>query len=116
MNYIYLLINILMLVTGQILFKLGLNQIGGVTLQTAWKALFNAYIISGITLYALATLLWFVILTRMPLSLAYPLQSLAYVFGLLVALIIFKEPVSVTKWIGVLIIIVGVTFVAIDKT
>ncbi|SDN34991.1 Multidrug transporter EmrE [Paenibacillus sp. yr247] len=115
MNYIYLLLNVLMLVTGQVLFKLGLAKNGGVTFSNAWKAIFTPFIFTGLTLYVMTTLLWFVILSRMPLSIAYPFQSLSYVFGLIIAFYIFKEPVSITKWIGVAIIILGVAFIAADK-
>lgn len=103
-----------MLASGQIFFKLGLGKMGGVSLDNAWKALFNYYIIAGLFLYVFATLIWFVVLSRVPLSVAYPVQSIAYVFGLLAALFIFNEPVSFIKWVGMAVIMVGVFIIAID--
>ncbi|MBB6638147.1 EamA family transporter [Cohnella thailandensis] len=112
MNAVYLLLNIILLVSGQILFKLGLEKMGGVSLSNAWSALLNIHIIIGLILYALATLVWFVVLSRMPLSTAYPIQSLAYVLGIIVALVMFNEPVSLMKWVGAGVIIIGVVLIS----
>lgn len=112
MSYLYLLLNILFLVIGQLLFKLGLDKIGGISLLTAWRAALQPYIVLGLFLYVIATLLWFIVLSRLPLSTAYPMQSLAYVLGLLVAWQIFNEPISIAKWVGVVIICIGVAIVS----
>ena len=55
-----------------------------------------------------ASLVWFHILRHYPLSLAYPLISISYVFGLLASILIFHEAVPLTRWIGVLLIMAGV--------
>ena len=47
------------------------------------------------------------IVKRYPLSVAYPMISLSYVFGLLAAMVFFQESVSVMKWIGIGFIIIG---------
>jgi len=38
--------------------------------------------------------------------------SLSYVFGMIAAIIFFHEPVSVSKWLGVLLIMLGCYFIA----
>jgi undecaprenyl phosphate-alpha-L-ara4N flippase subunit ArnE len=43
---------------------------------------------------------------------AYPLVSLSYVFGMIAAMVFFNEPVNLTKWIGVLLIMLGCYFIA----
>ncbi|MDQ0724090.1 drug/metabolite transporter (DMT)-like permease [Paenibacillus sp. W4I10] len=114
-SYSLLLLNIVMLVSGQAFFKLGLDKMGGVTINNAWRALFSPTIIVGLILYVIATLIWFVVLSRLPLSIAYPIQSLAYVLGLLLASLMFHESVSLTKWIGAIIVIIGVIVIAFEK-
>ena len=54
-----------------------------------------------------ASLLWMFMLKTFPLSVAYPLGSLSYVFGILAAILIFHEDVSMAKWIGVGLIMAG---------
>lgn len=112
MNYVFLFANILMLVAGQVFFKIGLQNIGGVSLQTMWKAALSPYIWAGLFLYVMATGVWFVVLSRMNLSVAYPLQSLAYVFGMVIAWGIFQETVPTIRWVGALVILIGVVMIA----
>lgn len=112
MNYLFLFGNILLLVAGQILFKIGLEQTGGVCVSNLWKIAFSLPIWLGLLLYVIATGLWFIVLSRMSLSLAYPLQSLAYVLGVFAAWGIFGESIPAIRWIGVLVILAGVTLVA----
>ena len=45
------------------------------------------------------------------MSQAYPLVSLSYVFGLIAALIVFKEIVDPAKWVGVGLIVLGCYFI-----
>ncbi len=62
--------------------------------------------------FALGSLLWIYILKNFPFSLAYPMISLSYVFGMLAAMIFFHETVSATKWMGVAFIIAGCCLIA----
>ena len=57
--------------------------------------------------FTAAGLLWAYIMKHYPLSVAYPLVSLSYVFGMIAAVVIFHETVDWTKWLGVLLIIIG---------
>lgn len=63
-------------------------------------------------MYAVATVVWLVVLSNAPLSLAYPLQALAYLIGVLSAQFTLHEGVSFTRWIGVLLIVSGAFLVA----
>jgi EamA-like transporter family. len=111
-NAIYLLLNIIMLVAGQVLFKIGLSKSGGIDLLSPWKVFAEPYILAGLFLYGLATVVWFIILSRMPLSVSYPIQSLAYVAGMIAAVLIFHEKVTLTQWLGAGLIIGGVILIA----
>jgi len=65
--------------------------------------------LSGICI-ATATIIWMYIIKRFELSVAYPLISISYVFGMLASVFIFKEVVPLTRWIGVGLIMIGVVF------
>lgn len=107
-----ILMNVLLLTTGQILWKIGLNQAGGFNMANAVKVLFSPLIIAGIVLFVIATGIWFAVLGKTDLSFAYPLQSTAYVLGMLAAWLIFKEVIPLTRWIGAGVIILGVYLVS----
>jgi drug/metabolite transporter (DMT)-like permease len=111
MVYTLLLLNVLLLVVGQIFFKMGLEQAGGFHLSNWMQVFLSPWILTGLFLYVLATGLWFGVLSRENLSVAYPLQSLSYVFGVIAAWLIFHEPVSFTRWMGVVVIMIGVALI-----
>lgn len=116
-NYLLILLNTMILVSGQFLWKFGMtnkeDSFGSV--GEIIKLMFSPYIITGLTMYGFATVLWLFILTRVPLSVAYPIQSLAYVFAVFGAYFIFNEPLSFMKVAGVLLIIIGVSFIGFSS-
>lgn len=75
------------------------------TVFTTWQ-----FALCGIC-FASAGILWFHILKHYPLSSAYPLTSLSYVMGMLAAVFILNEPVPASRWIGLLLIMVGVALI-----
>ncbi len=73
-------------------------------LLTNWNLLF-----SGLSMGA-ASLLWFYIIKHYEFSIAYPLISFSYVFGMLAAIFVFHESVPVTRWMGLTLIVLGTFF------
>lgn len=96
------------LVLGQTLWKMGLEKMNGYSL----KILLNPMIISGLFVYGIATLLWFYILSKLPFSTAYPLNSIAYALSLLVGYFVFNEAITSQKIAGTVLILAGVFFIA----
>ncbi|MCF0167002.1 MAG: EamA family transporter [Bacteroidales bacterium] len=103
-----------LLAGGQVLLKFALDRMlpFGWNL-TFWKSVFLNWQFAACGLcYGAGSLLWFYIIKNFPFSMAYPLVSLSYVFGMLAALFIFHEPVEWTKWLGVILIMGGCWFIA----
>lgn len=111
-NLILLLVNVLFLTSGQVLWKMSVRNIGSFNFSSLWGVLLSPYFLIGGVLYVMATLIWIYLLTKLPLSTLYPLQSLAYVFGLLAGYFVFNEFISFQKIVGVAIILIGVYFIA----
>ncbi|HEU4963983.1 MAG TPA: EamA family transporter [Bacilli bacterium] len=109
--YTMLVGNILLLVSGQLVWKQALIKMGGLSV-TGLLTSPGVYI--GGMLYVIATGLWLVILNNAKLSVVYPMQSLAYVIGMLAAFFLFQETVPLKNWIGAAIIIVGVWLIAVE--
>ena len=102
---------------GQILFKHGMNIVGRVNnvrdiLGKLTQAFLNPYILGGIAIYGFTTLVWLVILSRVKLSIAYPMLSAGYVLSILFSWLLFKESIPKIRIIGALIICIGVYLVA----
>ena len=111
MNYLLIFINIVLLVSGQTLWKVGIAHVQIKGLKSVLLAMFSPWVIAGIVLYVIATVVWIYLLSKMPLSLLYPLQSLAYVMAVVVAIFVFKEHVSILRWVGVAVILLGAALV-----
>ncbi len=99
----------LLLAGGQVFLKIALQKM----LPFGWYKSFWAsvflnwqFAVCGL-LFAAASILWMYIIKHFPLATAYPMVSLSYVFGMLAAIVIFHEEVSASKWVGVVLIIIG---------
>jgi len=68
-----------------------------------WLALFA---------YAISVAVWIVGLSRLPVSQAYPVLSVGYVITALLAWMLLGEIISLERWAGIGLIIVGVFLVA----
>ena len=106
--FLLLLLNILMLAGGQTLWKLGLSRNSFTFSVTGIiKMLFSPIIFTGLVIYALASVVWFYIISKVDLSTAYPMQSLCYIFVSVAGLVLFKENISLIKWGGLIMITAG---------
>lgn len=111
------LVAILLLVGGQTLLKVGLNEIGGISLFEgnplgSLLGLFRTpWIILGFVCYGVSAILWLDVLSKLDFSLAFPLVSLTYVFALIIGRFIFHETVGLDRIVGVVLILGGLFFV-----
>lgn len=104
------LIQSALLALGQVFAKLAAARMDAFSWTWAWFAgqLRNYYLAAAGALLIAATVCWFYILRHFPFSIAYPMTSVAYVFGMLAAVVLFKEPVPLQRWIGLFLIVSGV--------
>lgn len=97
---------------GQLLLKLAALEMKspseGVTL--GWSFL-NGYLVAGLAMLGLSTLLWVWILRSVALSQAYPYMALCFVLVPLAGVMLLGEPVSWRQAGGTLLIIVGVVLI-----
>ena len=107
----YILLAILnsgLTVLGQTLWKIGLEKMDGYSL----KLLLNPLILAGVFVYGISTVLWLYVLSKLPFSTAYPLNSVAYALSLFVGFWIFKENIDLRKIFGTILILAGVFYIA----
>ncbi|MGL4760208.1 MAG: EamA family transporter [Sarcina sp.] len=102
-----------MLVSGQLLWKIGLDQVSLSSAKEIIFAIFNKYIFGGLVIYAVATIYWFYILKTNDLTKVYPLQSMSYIISLAAGYFILHEKINTNTFIGTIIILIGVTVISI---
>jgi drug/metabolite transporter (DMT)-like permease len=104
---------------GQLTLKLGMVQTGRIDaaalahpLAMVLRVLGSPLILGGLTLYVLGAVAWLTVLSRVPLSLAYPNLALSYAFTPALAWLLLGESVPSARWLGIAIICVGVLVVS----
>ncbi len=115
-NYLLLLISISLAVLGQILMKRGMQIFGSFPLSMlVYKIIpmiLNPYVFFGLASFAISAIFWLVVLSRFPLSIAYPMVSLGYVIIAIVSFLLFKESITLVRWIGIALICLGVFLIS----
>ena len=102
----------------QILMKTGTNAIGYFEfsmeniLPIGWKLATELHIVAALFCYALSVIIWILALSRVPVSIAFPMLSMAYVVNALAAYYLLGEPFSTTKLVGMGVIILGVIIIS----
>ena len=109
-------ISVMLAVTGQLLLKNGMTKIGKSNvielLTTKFFVLVtNPFVISGLFLYGVGSIVWMAVLSQADLSYAYPLAATGYILIAILSWIFFKEPLTAAKIGGILLIIIGVIMI-----
>ncbi len=116
--FAFLFTGVLLNAGAQLLLKAGTNALGVITLtrdnwwDTLWKMATQQYFVAGVMFYMVSLLVWIMGLSRVPVSVAYPMLSLGYVINAVAAYYLFGESVTITRWLGIGFIIIGVWLVA----
>jgi uncharacterized membrane protein len=110
------LVAVIFSVAGEIFFKEGLNRVGVLTLSnlgpTLGRVLRTWPFYAGAASFAVSVSFWFAAISRVELSWAYPLLATGYVLMLLFSALILGEQISPLRWIGAVVIVIGVILVS----
>jgi len=102
----------------QLLLKAGSRAITDVSFSLAntWtlaaRMALNPPILGGLALYVVSVVFWILALSRVDVSIAYPMLSIGYIVSALAGWLLFSEAVSAARVAGIVVIIVGVWLVA----
>lgn len=76
------------------------------------KKILNTYFVAGLLSYGLAYLITLPPLRYGEIGLMYPIMSLTYVWSYFFGVVFLKEPKSLKKILGIVIIILGIVIIA----
>ena len=117
-SFSLLMTGVLLNAGAQLLLKAGTNAVGVFAFSSdnlvpvGWKLATEPHIVGGIGCYVISVIVWIMALSRVEVSIAYPMLSIGYVVNALAAWYLFGEAVTLTRLAGIGIIIVGVYIVA----
>lgn len=117
-NIFLLLICVFINTAAQIALKIGMERIGHFAFTLAnflpitWQTLCSPWVMGGIFLFCVSTGFWLMLLSRVPVSIAYPMISISYISSAIVAHYWLGESLSMMRIVGIMVILVGVYLVA----
>jgi multidrug transporter EmrE-like cation transporter len=117
-SFALILTGVLLNAVAQLMLKAGANRIGPVPLDAqhlpAAVAAFatSPPIAGGVVCYAVSVVVWVLALTRVEVSVAYPMLSFGYVVNALGAWVLFGEALSPARMAGIAVILAGIWILA----
>lgn len=118
MPYLFMLITLAGVVTAQLLLRKGMLLVGqfpqvlSEVIPFFFRAFTNPYVLGAMLSGLIAVLAWISAISRAgELSRVYPFMALSYVLVVLFSALIFKEDVTPLRWVGVIIVGLGVFLV-----
>ncbi len=109
--FLGLLVAILFSTTGELFLKVGMQRAGQLTFNVGAfvRTLTTWQVLVGFALFLIGSVFWLWVISRADLSWAYPMLALGYVLVVLESRLLLHEPVSAQRWLGTLVVLLGVT-------
>ena len=117
-SFLCIVIGVLLNACAQLLLKAGVNAVGHFEfsreniLPVGLKIATQLPIIGGLTCYVFSVVVWIIGLSRVDVTIAYPMLSLGYVVNAFGAWYLFGEVLSTQRLMAIGVIIVGVAVLA----
>ncbi len=117
-TFFFLLTGVLLNAGAQLLLKAGVKPLGALSVEastllaTGARVLTQWPILAGLACYVISVGVWLIALSRVEVSLAYPMLSLGYVVNAVAAYWLFGEALGPMRCAGIAIILVGVFVIA----
>ena len=120
LDFFWVLGGVLLNAMAQLLLKAGAASAGEITMSAGAAALWRTAlglalhpgILGGLACYVVSVVVWIVALSRVEVSIAYPMLSIGYIVNAALAWWIFDENVNAQRWLGIGVIVIGVLLVA----
>jgi drug/metabolite transporter (DMT)-like permease len=104
---------------GQLCLRRGMSQVGEIGLddvkhlpQILVRTFSNPFVLLGSLLVVVGSLFWLVTLSGAQLSYALPMLALGYLLLPFASWFVLQEQVSPLRWLGTILIVVGVVLVS----
>lgn len=113
MGYVFLTVALTLNATANLLMKMGADRLGTFEGSGAVRGLLtNYFLISGVILFGLNIVFYVAALTRMNLSVAYPVMMAGGVLIVVsVSVLYFRESLTFAQILGILLLMAGLVLV-----
>ena len=118
LTFSFLMAGVLLNAAAQLALKAGTNRVGEFAFSLdnvvpiGVRILTSPYILLGLGCYVVSVVVWILGLSRVPVSVAYPMLSVGYIVNAVAAWMLFGESLTAQKIVGIGFIVAGVYLVA----
>lgn len=119
--YLFFAISVIIYPLCHIMLRIGMKQVGQITtvdqlfrIETIVKVLTNPYVMGAIFVLVLNLALMLVVVSNFNVSYFYPFGAVAYIVAAILALVILHEPITFTRWLGIVVITLGAILLNLD--
>jgi multidrug transporter EmrE-like cation transporter len=118
LTFTLVMAGVLLNAAAQLLLKAGTNRVGEFAfafdnlVPVGGRLASSPFILGGLACYVVSVVVWILALSRVPVSVAYPMLSVGYIVNAVAAWMLFGESLTAQKLVGIGFIIVGVFLVA----
>lgn len=103
-DLLLIILTVSSLAVGQVCFKLAAPAFVAFSIRSLLAPIF----LIALVIYAVATVMWVVVLSRVPLTVAYPIVALSYLIVPLLARAFLNEQLTWQTFAGAFVIILGI--------
>ena len=123
MNYLLILISVCLSAFSQVILRYGMTRpliveamSGNASLAAILMAVARSpYVIAGLACYGFGAVLWLFVLSKIPVSFAYPFVSLGIVLTTITGIVVLRESISISSAFGVMLIVAGILVMALGR-
>jgi multidrug transporter EmrE-like cation transporter len=104
---------------GQVMLKHGMQIASARAADTrgplAVTAATSPWVLLGLVVFGISAVAWLTVLSRVPLSVAYPFNALGYLGILTASTLLLHEGANVWTWVGTLLVVSGLIIVVLSR-
>lgn len=118
---VLLIASVTLAVAGQLTLKSAMEKVGRIgtaevsaPLTTIKKVASEPLLWIGLFLFGVSAVFWLVVLSHVPLSVAYPVVGLSYILIVGFSRFVLHESVPMMRWLGVLVVAIGIGVIGLS--
>jgi multidrug transporter EmrE-like cation transporter len=118
---VLLITSVSLAVAGQLTLKSAMEKVGRIgsaevsaPVETVKRVAGEPLLWIGLLLFGVSAVFWLVVLSHVPLSVAYPVVGLSYILIVGFSRFALHESVPALRWIGVLVVAVGIGVIGLS--
>ena len=120
-SLLLVLVSVGFAIVGQLTLKSAMTRVGPIGAAdlatpgaTILGALREPRLWLGLAAFGISALFWLIVLSRVPLSVAYPFAGLSYVGVVAFSRLVLHEHVPLLRWVGVVVVAIGIAIVGLS--